>query len=374
MVLTRRAYKSISRWLPNEVICEIIQAARPSDQAALCRTSKLFHSLGVPVLYRVVELRSYASIRDFCSVVLANAAKFAGLVRSLTASMYTVSPWPRNLDDPGLFDCCKILLKIENLSFEGHELHKMRQQLLSSTFPCLVGCTLSVVPGVPWTSAQQDTIASFLTRHTALKSIRIEKYPSEGYLQSEIQSWPSTSARIPLLNLQHLRAPPKLLFAIITTRLKEVRLTWEKFEPVEPTFTALRSLTRSEIPFICSIRCWHQHCEEIVESFSKHMPHTRTLQMSVATHQPPDVFLACFTRCLSSFTALECLSLCTNFSDQQLNELQTEDRMRQIKGLGDECPTLQACRLSWNASRKVNGVWEKLSIGAFVEMAGISLV
>jgi hypothetical protein len=81
MVLTRRAYKSISRWLPNEVISETIQAAPQSDQIALCRTSKLFHALGIPVLYRVVELYGSSFMTGFCSTVLGNPSKFAGLVR-----------------------------------------------------------------------------------------------------------------------------------------------------------------------------------------------------------------------------------------------------------------------------------------------------
>ncbi|KAF7353954.1 hypothetical protein MVEN_01081800 [Mycena venus] len=87
MVLTRRAYKAISRWLPNEVISEIIQAAPPSDQAALCRTSQLFHALGVPMLYRIVVLCHYESIEGFCSTVLANPSKFAGLVRSFRVNL-----------------------------------------------------------------------------------------------------------------------------------------------------------------------------------------------------------------------------------------------------------------------------------------------
>ncbi|KAJ6548162.1 hypothetical protein DFH09DRAFT_1087283 [Mycena vulgaris] len=48
MFLTRRAYKSISRWLPNEIITEIL-AASQADQASLCRVSKLFYALCRPL-------------------------------------------------------------------------------------------------------------------------------------------------------------------------------------------------------------------------------------------------------------------------------------------------------------------------------------
>jgi hypothetical protein len=66
MVLARRADRSISQWLPNEIITQIIQASSASDQAALCRTSRLFHALGVPVLYRVVELLSKFLLYPSC--------------------------------------------------------------------------------------------------------------------------------------------------------------------------------------------------------------------------------------------------------------------------------------------------------------------
>jgi hypothetical protein len=79
-----RGYKSISQWFPNEVMSEIIQAAPRLDQVALFRTCKLFHALGVPILYRVVDLNDYTSIEGFCSTVLANPTKFGELVRSLS--------------------------------------------------------------------------------------------------------------------------------------------------------------------------------------------------------------------------------------------------------------------------------------------------
>jgi hypothetical protein len=56
----------IDQWLPNEIITQIIQASSASDQAALCRTSRLFHALGVPVLYRVVELLSKFLLYPSC--------------------------------------------------------------------------------------------------------------------------------------------------------------------------------------------------------------------------------------------------------------------------------------------------------------------
>ncbi|KAJ7100492.1 hypothetical protein C8R44DRAFT_946970 [Mycena epipterygia] len=83
MVLTRRAYKAISRWLPNEVITEIIQAASQKDRAALCRTSKLFYGLSVPVLYRVVDIETHVCLLSFSAVISSNP-DLAKAVRSFT--------------------------------------------------------------------------------------------------------------------------------------------------------------------------------------------------------------------------------------------------------------------------------------------------
>ncbi|KAJ7186368.1 hypothetical protein C8R46DRAFT_1206380 [Mycena filopes] len=74
MVLTRRQYRAISRWLPNEIITEVITASPKADQAVLTRVSKLFYGLATPVLYKAVDLRTLAKINGFCSSILVNAS------------------------------------------------------------------------------------------------------------------------------------------------------------------------------------------------------------------------------------------------------------------------------------------------------------
>ncbi|KAJ7511480.1 hypothetical protein B0H11DRAFT_2387366 [Mycena galericulata] len=73
------------RWLPDELIIEIIQNISKADQANLCRVSKLFRSLTLPVLNRDVALYvGDGPILDaFCSALLANPAR-ADTIRSFT--------------------------------------------------------------------------------------------------------------------------------------------------------------------------------------------------------------------------------------------------------------------------------------------------
>lgn len=149
-----------------------------------------------------------------------------------------------------------------------------REQLLSATFAHLTCCILSPPLSGRWTSSQQeDTIASFLIRHPTLETLWIEG-------AFNFESWPSTSARISMPNLQRLRAPPLFLASIVGSQLEEVGLDWEISEP-ETTFAALKSLMGSDVPFVCCLDCWAHDCVEVVESLVKNMPHTRTLQLLV---------------------------------------------------------------------------------------------
>ncbi|KAJ7612239.1 hypothetical protein FB45DRAFT_940138 [Roridomyces roridus] len=87
MVRTRRAHQlhmQITRWLPNEVLIRIIRDAEMADQATLCRVSKLFHALSLPILYRTVVLRlDDGGLSAFCSSLVENPER-ADAIRSFT--------------------------------------------------------------------------------------------------------------------------------------------------------------------------------------------------------------------------------------------------------------------------------------------------
>ncbi|KAJ7490775.1 hypothetical protein FB451DRAFT_1552386 [Mycena latifolia] len=120
---TPRGSKTISQWLPNEIITQTIQAVpRRADQGVLCRTSKLLHGLGAPVLYRAMDLRTYASIDAVCSTVLSNPA-----LAELVAEMLAGAPRSeKTLSDPSLaaIQDCKI-----SMFSTGHEIPGPRHLL-----------------------------------------------------------------------------------------------------------------------------------------------------------------------------------------------------------------------------------------------------
>ncbi|KAJ7454634.1 hypothetical protein B0H11DRAFT_1926461 [Mycena galericulata] len=115
MVLTRSVRKArsreIARWLPDELITEIIRNISKADQANLCRVSKLFRSLTLPVLNRDVALYvGNGPVLDaFCSALLANPAR-ADAIRSFT--LWDDGPF--TISDQ-TFQAMKLMTRLEHL-------------------------------------------------------------------------------------------------------------------------------------------------------------------------------------------------------------------------------------------------------------------
>ncbi|KAJ6453794.1 hypothetical protein C8R45DRAFT_1038884 [Mycena sanguinolenta] len=68
MVLTRRAARaqnSIVRWMPNEILADIMSQSSKSDLLALCRTSRLLRNIATRLLYRIVSLSIPEQIMAF---------------------------------------------------------------------------------------------------------------------------------------------------------------------------------------------------------------------------------------------------------------------------------------------------------------------
>ncbi|KAF7372827.1 hypothetical protein MSAN_00488700 [Mycena sanguinolenta] len=77
MVLTRRAvtaYKSIIRWLPNEILTTMMLHLSQQDLVVLCRTSRLFRNLATPLLYRCVSLSTDFQVNSFVRMITRRSA------------------------------------------------------------------------------------------------------------------------------------------------------------------------------------------------------------------------------------------------------------------------------------------------------------
>ncbi|KAJ7654304.1 hypothetical protein B0H17DRAFT_1338296 [Mycena rosella] len=355
MVLTRRAHRDISRRLPNEIITEIVQAARRSDQASLCRISQLFYAVSLPVLYRDVRMETAASALAFRSSVMSNNV-LAELVRSY-AVVFPILPRP----GPLLVDSIEVLTRLQDLSILSFSVEAHFEELLGWTFPHLAKCRLLLATQKP------NLLVSFLLRHPGLKILCIQDH-------HEMVSWPST-ARIPLLNLTQLWCPVTLVPSIITHNLKRAKLCWNDHEvdpsAVEKTFVALKSMSRPDAPFVCSNSSSDHYFTEIMHSISKHMPHTTTLQLTLWS---PDDISSHFTDGLPRSNSLAFLSLQymepLNHPDHAF--WNNEEDQTVVHSMGDACPTLQALRLHQRAWRKVDQTWETYPVEDFEVLAGLS--
>jgi hypothetical protein len=149
-------------------------------------------------------------------------------------------------------------------------------QLLHLKFPHLVKCKL-YIDGAEWGSTdKENTLASFLLRHPALELLEIHGPIAVAVRQS---AW----ARIRLPHLRYLRSPVVILPSIVAEGLTEAKLVWNPggTDDVEAIIVALKSMTRTDIPFVsCNENCSRQ-CTAVVDSISRNTPHTKTLGLRI---------------------------------------------------------------------------------------------
>ncbi|KAJ7820564.1 hypothetical protein B0H14DRAFT_2599862 [Mycena olivaceomarginata] len=216
MVLTRRAsnaHMEITRWLPNEVIAEIVQAAQLADQASLCRVSHLItYDLSLPILNRAVELRHYDSAGAFCCAIIENplrgdAIRYFSIPaqirrkRRLRRDNFHLDNWFGFSLQTSLGElvtkAMKLMHRLEHLVIH---LSYASPILMGCTFPRLVTCDIgvSMSPG--------DMLLPFLQRHPDLTRLRIA-------VDDGIAIAKGTS--ISLLHLEHFDEPASLIPALV---------------------------------------------------------------------------------------------------------------------------------------------------------------
>ncbi|KAJ7476744.1 hypothetical protein FB451DRAFT_1243879 [Mycena latifolia] len=366
-----RGSASILQWLPNETVAQIIQAAPcDADRVALCGTSKLFYGLGLPVLYRSVRIQYLASIEAFCSAVLSNPA-LAEHVRSFTITNRGGGGdllWFHRISAK-ILHAVKTLLRIEHLSIPIFLLSgEPVQELLGSTFPHLLRCSLGTRTH-RWSSTERkDTLASFLIRHPALETLHIQYWGG-------LEAWPSASGRIPLPHLERLRCPSKLIFCMETSGLKEASLYWEDNTDAVETILALKSMIRPDVPFVCSNSLYSHHdFAALVDVISKNLPQTTTLHLSLHRLESRDDKLNHLRTCLPRFAGLVFLWIEARIPwASEVSEDSEQDERITVQRFGNVCPTLHACCFYERGWRKVGGMWEVFSVEDFKALSGISL-
>ncbi|KAJ7732605.1 hypothetical protein DFH07DRAFT_846422 [Mycena maculata] len=378
MVLTRRRYKAymvITRWLPNEIISEIIQSTPKADQATLCRVSKLFSGLTLPILNREVHIldADYSSAAFF-SGLIANPAR-AEAIRCFSVlpilgarKPIEVPPTPPNNFCYLLLESMKLMRRLEHLRvliIKGGMHTEFPRLLQLCTFPRLLTCHVAqshlYFQGAPE--------GNFLTRHPTLTYLSV----IPGVMPDPP---PSTCHLISLPNVEHYDGSASLIPRIFAGGLKQARLRWHFHgeAAIEHLIVSLISSTNPDTLLHLS----HQYnsvdqCMPIIRSVSIHMSYVRTLQMCRLGNigEPAislnDTIIREIATYLARFTGLAYFAIEPVFGRAEPPG-GTEVSMQV---LGDACPTLEACCLNSNAYKKVNGGWESCTALEFQVQAGL---
>ncbi|KAJ6506713.1 hypothetical protein C8R45DRAFT_1175906 [Mycena sanguinolenta] len=327
------------RWLPNEILEQIMEHSATATQATLSRVSRLFHDLCVPVLHRVVEIKDSNSVASFYAV------------RSFTVDMLLGETNPRgNL----LLASLKLMLRLDHLFLSESASDDEERSILlrEHIFPQLLSCDI----WTPWNSDCElvsDLVAAFLARHSTLKRVYI--HPCDRIPASQ-------SIRVCLPDLEFYGGEAEFILGIDAVHLKEVQLIWSEDDTKRPH-------------------------KKIVASVAKHMPRTKILRLQyslliqVTFHFPTRSSLAApqlvaqdkirpITECLPRLTglvylAMEQMGTSTSGADPNVDRIAVE-------GWGEACPTLEACCLNNSGWRKVDGRWELCPIKEFWTLAGLS--
>ncbi|KAJ6543913.1 hypothetical protein B0H19DRAFT_290407 [Mycena capillaripes] len=294
--------QAISSWFPAEIISEVILASPRGDRAAFCRVSKLFHNIGVPVLYRVVNL-PWESRDAFSRTILSNPF-LAGLVRSLSIEHNPRSGKPKFHTKvlTQMLNSFQMLINLEHLSIIFHlwcEQHY--RAFVQWSFPRLVSCHLGL------SSTQSNYLAlmsSFLQHHSSIRSF-------SSPLTGTSDKYEALPAPCSLPYLRNFRGAAPLVPLILDAQdLSEVMLSLGRkrsAQDVEKIIHTLESMTRDGTPFICSNDDCEESFIEILDSISRNLPQTKTLQMRGCV--PNKENLVHLQNCLPPFARLLFLSV-----------------------------------------------------------------
>ncbi|KAJ7275673.1 hypothetical protein C8J57DRAFT_1311402 [Mycena rebaudengoi] len=246
-MLTRRAAKCILRFLPNELLTEIIANTAPADQVALCRVSKLFSRLARRVLYRTVTLASLRAILACCHALIGNP-ELALLVKSFDISASKLNGTNIHaLDLISAALACTTNLETLNFVF-ARGAPSFIECIDSRTFPALRRLVLRADLDA------EPALLAFLHRHPRLGVLKLFG-PAEPFA-----ALLSTTGVPCLLDLKYLKATAAVFPALLAPsgssappHLTAAEIDWKLVGPLDalPPLRALTAHSASLTKLVC---------------------------------------------------------------------------------------------------------------------------
>ncbi|KAJ7619641.1 hypothetical protein FB45DRAFT_931291, partial [Roridomyces roridus] len=337
----------ITRWLPNEVLTEIIHNAPRADQATLCRVSKLFHALALPNLNRRVVIRpgklSLQALEAFPLSMIRNPAR-ADSVRSLTflenGSLNHDSLHAQAL----LIECLKLMRQLEHFCIRDFRPLGIGSCLADLEFPNLWSCTLEC-----HAESWEINIARFLTRHPTITHFRL-------YIWIGIHGRHDPLPQGTLLpRLQYYHGPLHLLCG-----LSKHSLVAELGAQTGPNLASL-SINYIRVAQI----------SDAVIFLSKHMWQLQKLQLRCWDARITAGIASDINACLPRFKRLTYLTFSTTGeSDDAVDNWDNERRAFEM--WTNTSSSLRGCGIGQAAWRKVDQKWEDCSKKVVYSEAGFA--
>ncbi|KAJ7643509.1 hypothetical protein FB45DRAFT_1113461 [Roridomyces roridus] len=350
MVLTRRAHRArmlITRWLPNEVLADIIRYAAQSDRATLCRVSKLFHALVLPMLNRHVVFVlqddgcSYHQLLENFSRAFIQNPRRADAVRSLF--FYRSLEFEAPINYHSLFEAMKLMASIEYLSFSDLHEPTIATHLACLTFTNLLLCRIMV----KCSASQTTDITKFCTQHPSITHLCLG---TPGALGDD--SFKPEQRFLP--NLEQLE----------TRSLRSVRFPpWVRIATND--VQTLKTLADPAFPFVLSFELSIQELDNVGETtlspLSQGLAHMHSLQLQTSKANSDDRVtlgaLDAITAHLSQFVCIAYFAL----TARRGRIVDAEGVENIFRAWAASSSTLKGCCVGEMAWTKVGKTWEQCS-------------
>ncbi|KAJ7608224.1 hypothetical protein FB45DRAFT_389535 [Roridomyces roridus] len=367
MVLTRRAHRArlrITLWLPNEVLANIIQCATQSGQATLCRLSKLFHALVLPILNRHIKLnlsnpeRSYHSVLENLSRSFIENPQRAETVRSVVFVRRKECYFAVNF--VLLFEAMELMRSLEHLFF-----YDWHEPAIATRLACLEFPNLSWFRMIgDFSSSDPSDFVKFFIRHPSITRLRLlsRGLAHGGKILDHGQGI--------LPNLQQFDGTQLLFHRFATQHLRAVRYgPWDQLTASD--VETLKERTDHTLPFVLSLDLKDGVLdavgENILSPLSRGMPDIQSLQLQT----PKKIDLSCMGALKRIGTHLALFRCIAYFAVAHWGEpvdIQSVEAVFQTWVAA--CSTLKGCSIAQFAQRKVGEKWEQCSTDDFDDEGG----
>ncbi|KAF8066506.1 hypothetical protein FPV67DRAFT_1190596 [Lyophyllum atratum] len=330
--------------LPLELLTEIADIIDLDTQLSLCRVSKLFHSLTVASVYRVICLYTPSSVVACCST-LARRKEAAAAVRQFSIIYTPAEPASSHYFASfysilgSALEHLPHLQELKLMVLDPNYIQTLNNALFHSLrhFECYLALT--------------DSLILFLNRHPTI--IYLQTAPSEALTPS---SMGSVLPRVILPKLQYFIGNSEGVSALVPdASLRAAFIFWEAVDGTPQD--AIRSLERSSGHTInlvsCRRRGWNL---DLIDLISVWLPNIYVLIITnilAVDSRPSEEYLNAITALLSRFSTLLHLHLhCIGSEKIDTVESNLDEDFATVTAWGAACPSLVECILPYSNRMK----------------------